>query len=166
MKQNHSSAGTSINATKLPAIYSKLSAKHDCVILDYGCGRYLDLIKAWCEPRHITYLPYDRFNQPEEVNQESLRMAALAARNDSLMIICSNVLNVIDSDEVVAEIANQLLSFHAPVYITVYEGDRSCKGRESKDDCWQRNERLHDYLRFFPEAARTQKGMIVCPAWA
>ena len=36
-----------------------------------------------------------------------------------------------------------------PVYVTVYEGDKSGVGRETKKDCWQRNEQLIFYLSKF-----------------
>jgi hypothetical protein len=41
-----------------------------------------------------------------------------------------------------------------PVYITVYEGDKSGVGRETKKDCWQRNERLYVYLEKFNDYIR------------
>ena len=60
MKQEFSSANTSINSTKLPAIYNKIDWKkvrnnwyetHDEMswpfVLDYGCGRYTEHINEF-----------------------------------------------------------------------------------------------------------------------
>ena len=159
--QKYSSAETSINSSKLPAIYGKLAKMHlcDCSLLDYGCGKYLKYIKTWCKARNIHYLPYDAFNQPQKVNEASLLAARKAER---LVVVCSNVLNVIEEDEVVQNIVETLVSFKAPIFTTVYEGDGSSKGRATKRDCWQRNEKLRQYARFFPEHARVERGMIVC----
>ena len=159
--QKYSSAETSINSSKLPAIYGKLAKMHlcDCSLLDYGCGKYLKYIKTWCKARNIHYLPYDAFNQPQKVNEASLLAARKAER---LVVVCSNVLNVIEEDEVVQNIVETLISFKAPVFATVYEGDGNGKGRATKRDCWQRNEKLRQYARFFPEHARVEHGMIVC----
>lgn len=159
--QKYSSAETSINSSKLPAIYGKLAKQNirDCHLLDYGCGKYLRYIKIWCKARNIKYLPYDIFNQPQKVNEASLLAASKA---ENLVVICSNVLNVIEEDDIVQNIVETLVSFKAPVFTTIYEGDGKGKGRATKRDCWQRNEKLRQYARFFPEHARVERGMIVC----
>jgi hypothetical protein len=36
-----------------------------------------------------------------------------------------------------------------PVFVSVYEGDGSGVGRQTKKDCWQRNEKLISYLNKF-----------------
>ena len=90
-------------------------------------------------------------------------MAQLAVRvGHRLLAICSNVLNVIDSDDALNETL-EVLACAQNVAITVYEGDKSGIGRATKDDCWQRNERLATYLpkvqRYFPNA-HIRHGMI------
>lgn len=160
--QTYTSARTSINSARLPAVYHKapLTAR---VVLDYGCGRYTDHIRYFLVGR--TYLAYDPFNQPEEVNAESVHLVKLAMQSHvPVDVVCSNVLNVIDSDVVVAEIAKQICDIAeatgGTAYITVYEGDRSSVGRQTGADQYQRNAPLHQYLRFFRDA-RIHNGMIV-----
>ena len=166
MNQRFTSATTSINRVKLPAVYGKVSFPAGSVVFDYGCGRYTDHIR-----QHLSgskYLPYDVFNQPDDVNSESIRSVTRSImQGRSVSVVCSNVLNVIDSDDIVrgimARIARIIRSGHGTAYITVYEGDRSGHGKQTGPDSWQRNARLADYLQFVPVgvSARISRGMII-----
>lgn len=162
MKQQFTSAATSINSKKLPAVYGKIKSA-PAVLLDYGCGRYTDHIRAALP--ETDYLPYDVYNQPQQVN------AATVARLDSLRsaavpvdVVCSNVLNVIAEDDIIRDIAHQIMtvirSGGGTAYITVYEGNRSGEGKQTGPDQYQRNAPLRDYLRFFPGAV-IRSGMII-----
>lgn len=71
--QAFTSAATSINAARIPAVFGKLPERPP-VLLDYGCGRYTDHIRAALPGTE--YLPFDLFNQPADVNRASLRAAA------------------------------------------------------------------------------------------
>ena len=157
-------AKTSINSGRLPAVYSRLPYFKGRVILDWGCGRYTDHIRA-ALPGHLAYLPYDPFNQPEEVNRDTLALVRIAVHTETpVTVICSNVLNVIDNDDEVRNIANWLRYIVTETggigYVTVYEGDRSGTGRKTGPDQYQRNAPLRDYLKYFPDS-RIQSGMIV-----
>ena len=48
----------------------------------------------------------------------------------------------------------------AAVMVTVYEGDKSGAGRVTKADCYQRNERIGEYLKYFGEGFVVKKGVI------
>ena len=74
MKQEFSSANTSINSTKLPAIYGKINWEkvrkkwyetHEEVswpfVLDYSCGRYTDHIKAFLASHSIGLIRHDPY---------------------------------------------------------------------------------------------------------
>ena len=76
------------------------------------------------------------------------------------VIICSCVLNVINDDEALNQLIANICDMSViqepsgiyrmnPVYIAVYEGNKSGVGRQTKKDCWQRNERLSAYLERF-----------------
>lgn len=175
MTQNYTSAATSINSTKLPAIYTRVSdAAYQWAdkLLDYGCGRYIThLIKytakhsAIPEDRYYHYCAwygYDRFNRADADNAKALADFAdnpFAKR----MVFCSNVLNVIDSDDVVKGIAGFLTACAisgAAVMVTVYEGDKSGVGRATKADCYQRNEKIAEYLKYFDKSFMVKKGVI------
>ena len=145
MKQNYSSKYTSINSKKLPAIYpigSKLiesgNIKKPESMLDYGCGRYTDHISEYtigniCDQ----WQGYDPNWLP---GKESL-----STKKD--LVICSNVLNVIDSDLVVDDILLTLSDLGKIAVITVYEGNKTGIGKVSKTDCYQRNEKLISYVK-------------------
>ena len=63
-------------------------------------------------------------------------------------ILISNVLNVIEEDKIILQIlktCKELLESDGRVLITVYEGDKSGKGKPSKEDCYQRNTRTAAY---------------------
>ena len=160
MKQNYTSAATSINSTKLPRIYNSFGIRGN--IFDYGCGRFTDHLKEAVRAAGFEWWGMDKFNQSPEFNQRSMMEA-----HDVSYVFCSNVLNVIDSNEVVAEVVanlHHIAAMHdAAVVVTIYEGDRSGIGRVTKADCFQRNEVLRDYLPYFEGFAsvKLERGCIV-----
>lgn len=161
--QHFTSAQTSINSARLPAVYGKIIGTRPRAVFDYGCGRFTDHIKA--AVGEAEYMPFDPFNQPDGVNADSLRrLAALRSASVPVTVACSNVLNVIDSDDVIQGIADKITSIvrvsGGAAYITVYEGNRSGEGKQTGPDQYQRNEPLRNYLRFFPGAA-VRSGMII-----
>lgn len=168
MSQTHTSATTSINKTKLPAVYNRFTLAPGSVVLDYGCGRYTDHIRRHAAMQLCcAYLPFDPYNQPRKTNQKSLiKFTELTADTDlPAVVVCSNVLNVIDNDDTVQAVANHLVRLATMAggraLVTVYEGDGSGNGRETGPDQWQRNEKIRSYLRFFPASARIIKNTIV-----
>jgi len=153
MSQTFTSARTSTNATRLPKVYGKLPAlpRHS-LLFDYGCGKYTDHIRAAVQG--VIYCPYDPFNQPDDVNAASLTYLANAMHcRYPVTVVCSNVLNVIDSDAEIRDIAARIkyavIKTGGAAYITVYAGDRSGVGRRTGRDQWQRNEPLQAYLPLF-----------------
>lgn len=164
MAQTFSSSATSINAGKLPAVYrkAKLSAP---LVMDYGCGKYTEHIRKHVNDQHRTYLPFDPYNQSEARNTATATIIRNAIhRKLPVDVICSNVLNVIDDDMTVCEIAqlieNIVTESGGTGYVTVYEGNRSGSGRQTGPDQYQRNEPLRNYLRFFRNAT-IKNGVIV-----
>lgn len=134
-EQKYTSACTSINKNKLPAIYNKVSFDKGKTVLDYGCGRYTDHIRKRVELQGCNYYPYDPFNLPEsEMPTEIVDYA-----------ICSNVLNVIAEKEVVKEVIKNVVDNSRMAFFTVYEGDGSGVGKEVTKDSYQRNEKTRVY---------------------
>ena len=162
--QRFTSRNTSINSTKLPAVFRRaaLSAR---LVMDYGSGKHTAHIDEYIRNQHRVYLPYDPYNQPEDVNRYTATMVinAMYLRNP-VDVICSNVLNVIDDDDTLRRIARHIEEITTTTggtgYVTVYEGNRSGCGRQTGADQYQRNEPLRNYLRFFRNA-RICNGMIV-----
>lgn len=139
--QRYTSANTSINAKRLPYVYSKADFKPMSKVLDYGCGKYTSHIQRALERKLCVYTPYDKYNQP--YTQCNL------IPNTYDYVVCSNVLNVIAESDIRLSIINDLynvLKSNGMAYITVYDGDKSCNGKVSKNDCWQENKPLKEYL--------------------
>ena len=179
--QTYSSAATSINSTKLPAIYSKLTDSAylwASSYLDFGCGRYTQHIadhvatKAYevaqngpreCRGHMGIWHGYDAYNRTEEENDVELEAFREESEFFNQLVVCSNVLNVIDSEDVIAWIAARLMAWAdngAAIMVTVYEGDKSGVGRETKADCYQRNEKIAEYLKYFDKSFMVKKGVI------
>ena len=164
--QTFTSSATSINRTKLPAVYNRATLSAP-LVFDYGCGKYTDHIRDHVNRLHKAYLPYDPYNQPDERNKVSVTIVLNAMYAKIPMpvdVICSNVLNVIDSEAEISRICHHIEEIATTTggtgYVTVYEGDRSCNGRQTGKDQYQRNAPLRDYLRFFHNAT-IHNGMIV-----
>ena len=165
MAQKFTSSATSINSTRLPAVYSKAPLPHK-LVMDYGCGKHIDHIREHIQSLRKTYLPYDPYNQDDDRNATTATLVCNAMYlHYPVDVVCSNVLNVIDDDDTVRKIARHLVEITTMSggigYVTVYEGDRSGTGRQTGPDQFQRNEPLRSYLRFFPETAKIRNGMII-----
>lgn len=163
MKQTYTSAGTSVNKYKVPAIFKKTLGRLGPVNLDLGGGKY-DTATEFLRAYGVENLILDPYNRSDEHNHDvTARLYEQGA--DSCTI--SNVLNVIDKrDARIEAILNAwiLLRRGGSLFITVYEGhpDRE-PGRTGKDQ-WQNNWPIYSYLgevrAIFPNA-RIEGKMIV-----
>ncbi len=110
-------------------------------VFDYGCGPYDDN-EFYCRRRGLIWYGYDPNHRGQSVN--SLFFTAWE-RDPVDVIICSNVLNVIDSLDEVYNILRRIRQHTRPntlVLFAFYERDKSNVGVESQHDCWQRNETM------------------------
>lgn len=165
MKQRFTSRATAVNgkAGKLPAIYKKIDFKDLCV-LDIGCGAYTDHINEYVTAEGGFWYGIDPFNQTGYHNIRTLAVWDVVsgiAENCNL-VISSNVLNVIDNDEAVQDAVNDIVekSASGSYAVTVYEGNGSGVGKQTGVDQWQRNQKLREYLKYFPADAVIRKGII------
>lgn len=148
--QNYTSKNTSVNTTKLPAVYGKVhwdKLPPGARVLDWGCGKDTTLTQQILDRYGSIYIGYDPNWKSDEDNKYAESLLSQAE-----VFVCSNVLNVIDDDNVIRDICSKAAQ-HKYFFITVYEGDKSGMGKRSKADCYQRNERVKDYLKFFPTSA-------------
>lgn len=131
VKQQYTSADTSINSKKLPRIYSLVHVNDDETVIDYGCGKFFDLY-------HLgnNFFGYDPFNRDDK--------EVLNRKYD--VAFCSNVLNVIAEQDIRLDVLKTLKSLADRIYITVYEGNKSGKGKVTKKDCFQLNWRHKNYI--------------------
>ena len=169
--QEFTSKNTSVNKTKLPAIYNKLNWEFiketdkayfiNDFVVDYGCGKYTDHIKSFLKDKKFYFVGYDVYNQPMDKNQEALEV--LESSTPIGVVICSNLLCVIKENEIVQQIVNQVTATRQPYFFTVYEGNKSGAGKQTGKDQWQRNQSLKSiYNQFFAEVpdAIVYKGTI------
>jgi hypothetical protein len=164
--QKYTSSATSINRSKLPAVYGRATLSRTTpFVVDYGCGKFTDHIDEHLRRLSKVLYPYDPYNQPDYVNLHTLDFIRWAMDNRiEVDVVCSNVLNVIDSDGEVSRICHDLeriaTTTGGTAFVTVYEGNRSGVGRQTGRDQYQRNATLRDYLRFFHNAT-IKNGMII-----
>lgn len=127
--QRYTSAGTSINKNKLPAVFNKVVFNKGSSVLDYGCGRYIDHIRAKVIEQGCKYYPYDPYNLPSSKLPEG----------EVTYGVCSNVLNVIAEDNIMEDIIKTVCEKSEIAYFTVYEGDKTGVGKATGKDSYQRN---------------------------
>lgn len=165
MAQNFTSAATAVNgkAGKLPAIYKKINF-NGLAVLDIGCGAYTDHINNYVTAEYGYWWGVDPYNQPAWSNEQMLVVWDMAKniKGYTPLVISSNVLNVIDDEDALKNAVSQILEKSAlgAYAVTVYEGDKSGHGRQTGVDQWQRNEKLKEYLKYFPADAVIRKSVI------
>lgn len=134
MKQRYTSANTSVNSSRLPKIYNLAKEKIEGKsVLDYGCGKYFD---NYIDKVDANLCGYDKYNRPDKT--------VLNGTYD--VAICSNVLNVIAETDERLRILEEMKQLAPTVLITVYEGNRSGIGGQTKADCYQLNRSRGDYI--------------------
>ena len=158
--QEYDSAATSINSTKLPAIYRMIKLEPGTVGVDFGGGKFDNAVE-YLRDQDVTLCVYDPYNRSAEHNRGVLR--TLRANGGADFAINSNVLNVIKEPEArkgVLENIKKITKSGAPIYITVYEGRGDAKERVTKSG-YQLNRKTADYLEeiqeVFPDAKRKGK---------
>jgi len=143
--QEFTSSETSINSSRLPAVFKKIHFNPGDMNLDYGGGKF-DNVAEYLEEFEVVNLVYDPFNRPYKHNSTVLKMVDENGGADS--VTCSNVLNVIKEEqarEVVIKNCYDLLKSGRRAYFTVYEGNRSGEGKPSNKG-FQLNKKTEEYL--------------------
>lgn len=146
MHQKYTSANTSVNSGKLPKTFHAVDWMPGTVNLDYGGGKF-DNATVYLEGKGVTNLVYDPYNRTVDHNTAVLQKAASGVDT----VTCNNVLNVIDSNASMIMVISACATYlkqEGTAYFKVYEGDKSGTGRETKRDCYQRNQKAADYLPY------------------
>lgn len=158
--QEFDSADTSINSTKLPAIYKMISIPEGSVGVDFGGGKWDNAIEH-IRDLGATLCVYDPYNRSKAYNKETLK--TLRANGGADWAVTSNVLNVIkepSARKAVLENISKITKSGAPIYITVYEGRGDAKEGVTKSG-YQLNRKTADYIEeiqeVFPDAKRKGK---------
>lgn len=173
LKQEFSSKDTSINSTKAPAVFGAVEDKlggwqKGTVNVDIGGGKFDTLTQKLAEKGVTNYI-YEPFGR--SINANAYILAQLQARkNLGDTATCSNVLNVIKEAEIRANVVHQVAKAINPdgvAYFTIYEGDKTGRGKKTKDDCWQNNRKTATYVeevkQFFGDV-ELKGGVIVARA--
>lgn len=144
-EQEFSSAATSINSTKLPAIYNMVNFRPGDVVVDFGGGKFDNAVN-YLKDKDVTLLVYDPYNRSAEHNKEVLRI--LKEHGGADAAVNSNVLNVIkepEAREAVLKNIKKITRRGAPIYITVYEGRGDGVEGPTKSG-YQLNRKTGDYM--------------------
>lgn len=159
-QQEFSSAATSINSTKLPAIYNMVNFRPGDVVVDFGGGKFDNAVN-YLKDKGVTLLVYDPYNRSAEHNKEVLRI--LKEHGGADAAVNSNVLNVIkepEAREAVLRNIKKITRRGAPIYITVYEGRGDGAEGPTKSG-YQLNRKTGDYMdevgRIFSNVKRKGK---------
>jgi len=161
------SRNTSVNSKKIPVMFTTIDKfygwKKRTNNLDYGGGKY-NTASLYLQKKGVNNYIYDPYNRDSIHNQ---RVIDFLAKKKIHTITLSNVLCVV-KDKVdrlfILVTSHAFLVEGGTIYINIYEGDKSGKGKKTKEDCWQNNRTLKSYLpevkKFFPNA-RIEHSMIV-----
>lgn len=165
MIQQYTSKGTSLNqVSRAFTVYQdKIGFRPGSLILDYGGGKYNEAV-SYMAKHGSKVLVYDPYNRTPKHNKAVLDVAF---KRKPDYIVCANVLNVIKENDVVYNVIRHirfLSGAKTTVIFTMYEGNGTGHGKISKDDCWQRNQKMDSYLPmirfYFPDAVK-RYGLII-----
>lgn len=164
VQQEISSAATSINANKLPVLYTNKNAVFTPggTNVDVGGGRF-DNVTEYLGERGVRNMIFDPYNRDDEYNRRTLMFLTSGNRADTAT--CSNCLNVIKEAPARANVILECAKAIKPdgkAYFTVYEGDGSGVGKVTKSG-WQENRKTASYVdeikRYFDKV--TPRGKII-----
>lgn len=144
ISQGFGSAATSLN--QIPSATRKIKWQEGTVNVDIGGGRF-DKATEFLKEQGVENLVFDPFNRDAEHNQA---VAERVRDEKADTVTCNNVLNVIDSESSRANVilqAAKALKEGGTAYFSVYEGDKSGVGRQTKSDSWQNNRPTKDYVK-------------------
>lgn len=173
--QTVTSAGTSLNQVpylfKSPAFHDLAKSGYYYGVYDIGAGKYnktLDYILDRFDD--LPYMPFDPYNRPEWENKASQHLAeAVIEMNFPLIVTCSNVLNVLDSDEAIKKVCEEAAYYASNdgvALFTVYRGSGTRGEATYTARGFQRNQDESFYIPFIRQAFGNilRKGRII-KAW-
>ena len=162
--RNFPSAATSINGSKLPAIFKLVDFHANTLNLDYGGGKF-DNATEYLKTLGVTNLIYDKFNRTPQHNQEVIRAVRENGGADTCTL--SNVLNVIKEESIRHEILvniHKLLKSDGILYITVFEGQPGQKEGPTKSGyqlARKTSEYIDEVANVFGEDNVTRRGKLI-----
>lgn len=144
MKQEFTSARTSINSKRPPAVFKKVKWVSGTINFDNGGGKF-DIATECLAGLGVKNVIYDKFNRSLDYNAISLGVVRGGKANTSTI---ANVLNVVKEPEIrqsILQTSHDALCKGGLVYVWVYEGDKSGIGKAGRDS-WQENRIAKSYV--------------------
>lgn len=160
--QVYTSAKTSINSSKLPAIFKLVKWESDTVNADVGGGKF-DNATEFLSSLNVKSYIYDPYNRSAEHNNSVCK--AISNNDGTDTTTCSNVLNVIAEKEARKAVILNCYNFlkeNGTAYFTVYEGNKSGEGKETTSG-YQLNQKTEYYVSEIKTVFRnvTRKGKLI-----
>lgn len=123
------------NINKVPTGLRKVEKLGYKKVLNFGCGYgYKHHTKEMENLELINYDPYIK------------EVSTLPEKNINIeLVVCNNVLNVIEDDEVIEKVLDTIESYNKPILITIYEGNKTGVGKLTSKGTYQRNTKSKDY---------------------
>lgn len=158
-EQTYTSKNTSVNITKVPAIYNRINwdkirktfpQKNKFSVFDFGCGREWKHIAKYMREKGWAWFGFDPYweNFTSDFNVfDTMLKSNLREPEHLCVILTSNVLNVIDDMGMIGRIQQycsqdpNLIYFHK-----IYRGDKSGIPKVTKVDCFQWNKPAEFYI--------------------
>ena len=145
MTQEFKSAGTSLR--QIPALHKKVMQgklfSKNGTNFDNGAGKYMNATE-YLAGNEVLNVRFDPFNLPEEVNSKATRYRGMCETST-----IANVLNVIKEESIQIEVLKRsynMLKACGWCFISIYEGNKTGEGKQSKKGCWQNNKRTKEYM--------------------
>jgi len=132
------------DSTNVPKLFKKVRWRSYSVNLDVGGGYHEDATLYLAE-RKVKNVVYDHIHKSAEHNAEAISFVIGIGGSNSVTL--SDVLNVIPSwrdRDAVLYYSKFLARKSAPIYIGVYEGDKSGVGKMTRKG-WKANLELGEY---------------------
>jgi hypothetical protein len=114
-------------------------------VLDLGCGNPITQQLIRDSFPNTNFILIDKFWMGTNMVDRAYKAACKYRPN---LVIISNVLNVIDQDEDMYELISSAVLMKCPIYITIYEGNKSGVGCETSRG-YQRNQPTKWYSKLF-----------------
>ena len=109
-------------------------------VLDYGCGKYDELLTEYHRANNINGTLYEPYK--ENINTKP--------KGKFETVLCNNVLNVIESDDVLMSIILDVITYASKTAIfKVYKGKGDGAGKATKIGTFQRNTGAKGYAKYF-----------------
>jgi hypothetical protein len=154
-------ANSSLN--HIPAIFRKIPWEVGQINFDVGGGRY-DKATDFLFDNGVMNVIFDQYARSAEHNFRSMEWME---ENEADTATLSNVLCVIKEKRErlnLLALAKDYLKPGGKLYVSIYAGDGTGRGKPTKSKTWQNNRPLRTYLReikeIFPDAT-LEKGFII-----